>query len=164
MNFGKTEKEFSPPKLQNLILAGEIDKAKAYILRYFCRLACPPSTVLFWSPTQSKKKLMSYKDTKETFIPDLRVGDVKTGIFSIRQWFFGSEQELYYIDVDPHQPPIFKRKGATFINLFEGYKWQTEKKFSKFSNDAKNGVKVIWNHIKTAWCSNNKKLFKYVKH
>jgi len=156
--FGQSEKEFNLLKLKRLVAENKIDDVKEYVKRYFALLAKPADSVLYWSPSLNEFEILKQENASRRYIRDM-----KNGTFSLRQWFFNENAHMYYMAVDPSKEPVFKHKGGKFINVFHGYRFKNYKPFSEYSKRVKQNVKDIWKHAKDVLCSNNEKVYQYLK-
>ena len=79
------------------------------------------------------------------------------GRFAIGTWFF-REMPFFSLEVNPSQPKIYQESdGGHYINLFHGFLHPDPPPFHQFSQEIRNQVKLILNHMRKVLCSSNKK-------
>jgi hypothetical protein len=78
--------------------------------------------------------------------------------FNLRDWFNKSNHELFKINADPRMPRFYKseKTDQSYINLSKGFLHKDIKSFDSYSQEIKNNVQIIINHITNIWNSKNK--------
>jgi len=183
ISFGKSKKCFNVSILRKYIKEDKIEKAKEYIHKYFIRLTNPIGTIYYFPSDEyhinkdnsigNYKIIEKKKDVMDNFIEkdlvykyyDKKEQKVKT--MKLQDWFFSSENNERYIQVfSINHPKFFKSKitGSKYINMFEGFMWRGKeiKSYESFSDEAKEGVRKMWNHLKIL-VNNDTVYYRFVK-
>lgn len=155
--FGVELVNYSVEELKKLIKDGCTEEAKTYVKKYFIKIANPPG-VMWWVPSEKRMIHHKFEDIKTLFIPKIMNGD-----FEIQSWFFKEETSFYLQNIDVSYDRIYESCGQKYINLFPGFMHKTYQDFDSYPESIKMKVKLIWNHIKSVWCSDQKILYKYNK-
>jgi len=163
---GTEKTSYSIAKLRELVNTGQIDEAKQYIRKYLVKIS-NPAGYLAWVPSENKFEVHLMKDLKTVHImPGISAPYVVNGKiekFSPLKWFLEENDDVYRQSNDVTQPREYEQCGQKYINLFPGYMHQEVKKYDDFSDEIKEGVEFVWNHIQEVWCSNKEVSFQYVK-
>jgi hypothetical protein len=162
-------REFDIRTLRKLLYSAksyqELGPAKKYLISYFAR---GDVGVYKWYPRNGVFKYYTKKDARDSFIQHDTVeftnakGEV-LGRFSIHEWFF-RETPFFTPQVDPFQPKIYRETDGGFhFNLFAGFLHADPPPFHQFSQEIRNKVKLIINHMKEVLCSSDEKQAYYMK-
>lgn len=157
--FGKTTKVYQVSELKQL-MKESFSEAKKYILTYFCK-SSNGEQIFYYEPDEDYKFNIS---TIENLNGMVYKSFDKLHKDLIRQWFDQEVDEYFKINSDPRAEKFYINEitGQKFINLSEGFLHKVIKPYSKFSEQTKNRMNIILNHIENVWCSNNKESYKYV--
>ena len=159
--------KFSKTKLINLISDNQIEQAKAYTKQYFYKCSKPLSATYYYD--SFLKSFTLYKQdevTKSELTNNIKRCDYdnrgrKINSFSIPEWFYKEDDTRYYIDCDPLRDSLFVQKGQNFINLFPRFPHERIP-YKTYSDDVKEKVEFIINHIRRVICSDKEDQLKYV--
>lgn len=162
-NFGTAKKRFEPQTLKYLVEDGQIEEAKAYVVKYFC-IVSARSVYYYNAYLKSIESLTPY-EVKETYIKacvqHISYKDKQKHVFSIQKWFFNDFNRIAEPIMTVNKPIAFVDDDIPFINLFPGFKY-TERPATFKKKQLKN-VQRMWNHINKIWCNNEPEIFSYVK-
>jgi Fe-S-cluster formation regulator IscX/YfhJ len=160
-NFGTETNNYQRKVLRELVTANNKDEAKKYILKYFVKLS--NGEFLFYEPSTDSKTIVNLKTLTSTHLPASIMHIDGKNKWQIQKWFLEDDDPLFSFVMKLNKPLLFEKNGGYHINMFPGFKWNTEKNYKDFSDNIKKGVETIWQHIKHIWCSDNEQLFKYVQ-
>ena len=141
-------KKFSFTVLKELYINGNLKDnmdAKNYLLKFFY----PLSNGMIMFVSNNKKTMLSEVIFRSTYS---RIGS------PLMKWFMKETEKVYDIIVDTNKPLITSDE----INLFAGFKYSKDKSFAKCSKQAKNGVKMMLDFIKTVWCHDDVDSYEYI--
>ena len=161
--------EFNSKDLRKLLYSAksyqELAPAKKYLISYFAR---GDEGVYRWRPRKQSFKWYTKKNACDSFIQSDLVefkndkGEVISR-FDIRTWFF-RETPFFSLEVNPLQPKIYREvDGGYYINLFLGFLHSNPPPFHDFSQEIRDKVKLILNHMKEVLCSSDEKQAYYMK-
>jgi hypothetical protein len=82
-------------------------------------------------------------------------------MYYISRWF-KAYSKLFVLTIDNLQPRVFIKNDTSFLNLFQGYKYDKRgpRDLERIKKGQK-GVDFIFNHIKHIWNSDNEQNFQY---
>jgi Family of unknown function (DUF5906) len=163
LKFGTATKRFECDTLATLVSSGQIDKAKEYLIQYFC--IASNNVVFYYNSYLKELAMLSDVDAKKLYIKkdyEYRYyQNNKPEIFSIQKWFFNSFGRVVEQDIRVDKPLAYIEDEIPFVNHFSGY--LHSKRPEKMSEFASKGVSKVWKHIQEVWCSSNDDLFAYVQ-
>ena len=173
--FGISKKVFSIKTLKKYIKEDCITdttftKTKEYFLKHFAksigetRYQYEPSE----DDTDGKIKnitKMEMNEILENFDTNYQYADEngKLGKFGLKNWFNKSYDETFKINSDPRAKKFYKSKktGQKYINLSKGFLHKNIKSFDSYSEEIKNNVNKVIQHIENVWNSKNKEASEY---
>lgn len=165
--FGSCEDTFCGKKLRKLVNEGHIEDAKAYVSTYFLKMMTDKE-IAMWTPNKKEGRITvkPWTAIKGNVLKALKYYKLSKGEmkkeFDLHEWFFLEDDDHYDRIMKVNEPIIYHSKGGQYLNLFPGF-MHKEKEYNTFSEDIRNGVDVIWEHIRIVWCSDQEETFKYVK-
>ena len=161
--------EFSSQTLRKHLYSAksfqELASAKKYLVSYFAR---SDIGVYKWFPKNQVFKHYSRKATEDSFIQNdvVQFRDDKgkvIGAFDIQAWFF-RDTPFFIPQVNPFQPKIYRETdGRYYINEFAGFLHSNPPPFNEFSQEVRNKVDLIINHIEEVLCSQAEEQSYYMK-
>jgi hypothetical protein len=166
---GEQTQAFSLTRLRTKLNDGKIQDAKNYITEYFAKVDSPVG-VLFWKANESMFIHYTFEDCKKLYLNNkLKVkqvietkDSVTTIKFDAQSWFFDEHDDIYSVDIDPSKPKTYERRGAKYINLFAGYAVTSDiQPFDTYSDEIKEALDIINNHVKDVLCSGNDDNYEY---
>lgn len=160
-----TVQPFNKSKLIEMIAENKIDDCKKYIKEYFFKVINPVS-IYFYDVAMSTFIQLTYIEFKTAFITknishDI-IQDKKVKSIKLSDWFESVDCDFYYVEFNVKEKRTYTQNNVNYINLFRGLK------YSDFVEDEqteyiKDGLNMIWNHIKEVICSDEKTVYEYVK-
>lgn len=153
--------DFSIENLKNLITNEQITEAKNYVKQYFFKLKDPVMTVLK-TPSRTVYTFYSQSQVCNIFLQN-NFGKDTDANFKVADWFYQKDIDYYIMDINPTESSIWNKKGSKYLNMFYGYLHKNKKAYSSYSEEIRNKVNRIWEHIRIAWCSRKESQFQYVK-
>jgi hypothetical protein len=101
----------------------------------------------------SNQKLEVFKQIP---IYKCKIGDTEI-IWNLRKWFVEEHDSQYSIGFNPLEKTFFdcEHTGKKYVNMSKGFLHKEIKKY-KYSDDIKENVNRILQHIKMVWNSGNK--------
>jgi Family of unknown function (DUF5906) len=161
--------EFNSQTLRKLLYSAksfqELAPAKKYLVSYFAR---SDVGVYRWIPDTQVFKHYPRKIAEDSFIQNDGIefknnkGEV-LGRFNLQAWFF-RDTPFFTPQVNPFQPKVYREaNGGYRINEFAGFLYPNPPPFHEFSQEVRNQVKLILNHMEEVLCSSDKKQTYYMK-
>ncbi len=171
--FAKTELSYNPEYVLTLIKNNEKGKVKKYISCYFIKLS-NIQQVLMWKPDKRSFEMLDDKILVSRYLTcDLVIfenfiidGNTIVKKWSVREWFFSSENPIYTPCNKIGKEKIFTSStGEKYVNFFPEllHSRKPKKKITNFSKDIQDKVKFVWNHLNITWCSRKPDQFKYIQ-
>ena len=156
-------REFSAGILRRYLYSAksyaEIASAKKYLLSYY---AHRKNCVYKWDfksqifESYPKKVITNFHIQKDV-IEFVNTEEQVTGVFDIQSWFF-RDTAFYTPEVNPTQPRVYQEPNDRYcINIFSGFLHPNPLLFHEFSQEIRDQVKLVFNHMKEVLCSSNKK-------
>ena len=161
-------REFSAGILRKYLYSAksyaEIAPAKKYLLSYYAR---GKNCVYKWDfksqtfESYPKKVITDFHIQKDVVEFVNTEGQV-TGVFDIQSWFF-RDTAFYTPEVNPAQPRVYREPNGRYcINIFPGFLYPNPPPFHEFSQEIRDQVKLVLNHMKEVLCSSDKKQVYYM--
>ena len=161
--------EFDSKILRKLLYSAksfqELALAKKYLISYFTR---GEVGIYKWQPKKRTFRQFSIKDACDSFIQSDAVEfknaeGVVIGRFDIQTWFF-RDTPFFTLEVNPSQPKIYREvDGGYYINQFLGFLHPNPPPFHEFSQEIRDLVKLVLNHMIEVLSSSDKKQSYYMK-
>ncbi|GBC09037.1 hypothetical protein RclHR1_08570004 [Rhizophagus clarus] len=161
--------EFSSQTLRKYLYSAksfqELAPAKKYLISYFAR---SDVGVYKWFPKKQIFKHYPQQKAEDSFIQkdvvQFKNNEGKVvGSFDIQAWFF-RDTPFFIPEVNPYQPKIFHdTDGGYYINEFAGFLHPNPPLFHEFSQEIRDQVMLIINHMEEVLCSSDKRQAYYMK-
>ena len=156
-------KNFNIEHLTTLLGDGKIDTAKMYVLQYFFKVINPVS-VLYYKPT---KNIFETLEKISNVIPSKLeykyFKDDKVVKINICDWFMNENNKVYTVINAPNKPLSFIEDDLYYLNKFSGFTYDknTIPKYAEYDKKTRESVNKIWDHIRLAWCNDEKESYTY---
>ncbi len=179
-------KAYSQERIINLFIKDE-NRAKKYFEKYFYPIDNP----IGWLYYQPDKKTFDFyrisdiiallryikkttlKETNEEIlklIPKETNEEILKLIPNTKKQFIKlqdlpkKDERLFSQVSDIKRETFFEKNNKIYLNTAGfGIDYQNDKQFQDYTEEIKNGVNFIWDHISTVLCSSDEKVFIYVK-
>lgn len=168
------KKAYYKELLTNLFKKDE-NRAKKYFEKYFYPIDNP----IGWLYYQPDKKTFDFYRLSDiiVFLPDIKKTTLKETneeilklIPNTKKQFIKlqdlpkKDERLFSQVSDIKRETFFEKNNKIYLNTAGfGIDYQNDKQFQDYTEEIKNGVNFIWDHISTVLCSSDEKVFIYVK-
>ena len=165
--FGTAKEPFNQLKLYNMVKSEEITEAKIYVCTYFGKIVNPNQFIYHKYGINPEFIFLNKIDLSERFITEnMKVTIIKgenTILFDLFKWFTVSLFDSFYIKSDIHKPLYFIDDiGYNCINLCKGFLHKEKKDYNEYSDEIKNNVQIMLDHILNVLCSKSKDQYEYI--
>ena len=156
--------QFSKSHVLDLLKNDKIEETKKYVKQYFYKCLDPLVTFYFNANTQ---RFLNFKqkEVKDSLLTtNFKTNDSKIKAdhqFNVSKWFYQEDDTFYKIIYNTTEKTLFSKNGQNYVNLFSGFP-DNYRPYDLYSEDVKNNVEVILNHLKYILCSRNEKMYEYV--
>ena len=152
---------FSRKHLRSLVEAGNKQQCIDYINTYLFKTF---DGFIFFDVVNYKTHIQNLNNDKiNNYLPrKMRIFDNKGKVsFDVQEWFINENDDLFKIVFAPGKPVIYTECENNFINLFVKPKHNL-KPYNEFSDEIKEKVNVVLNHIYDVLCDKNDELYNYM--
>ena len=153
---------FSAENVLKLIKKDKILEAKKYISKYYFKIN-HPVCCYFYDVLTNKMLSFTYKEIDDAklapFTYSVNVNGKKYDC-SLATWFLKQDIVTYNLILKVNAPKVYSENGQNYINLFNGFKWENERQSTE---EEKEGIKIVWDHVYNILCSKNDKAFNLLK-
>ena len=159
--FGNTDEIYDITRLRMHLKSGSIRKTQIYLATYFA----PAANSTGYYKYEAAKNTITFIATKDLHhhIPRTVETNGKPK-WNALEWVVNNYDARYHNKFRVNQPLVFTNKHDQLcLNHFKGFMHRSYHPYAEYSSFCKKGVQMVWDHIKTVWCSDNPVLFDYVQ-
>ena len=167
MKIEEVTQQFERCIIKELSKKKDIEGIKRYIKKYFFK-CYDPNVTFIYDPIEKRFRQVKNYEVNESCFQGITIksteendGDEITKTFKLSKWFYEDDTDYYRIILSVNDPKIFSVNDVKYINHFTGF-IHNRKSYESYSNETKEAVDSIIEHIKNIWCSKNESVYKYV--